>query len=99
MAVQVTLIGKPDGSRHFSKRQAALPQEEVGTLHATLNDVLMWGQPRGLLEQAREVSAAECHRVGKLSKADGLIKPLVDVVSDFGELALGESPRWQRVDG
>ena len=99
MAVQVTLIGKSNGRGHFSKRHVALPQEQVGTLHATPNDVLMWGHPRGLLEQAREVGAAECHHAGKFSKADGLIQSIVDVVFDFGELALGESPRGLGVNG
>src|SRR5215831_17295179 len=98
MAIQVTLIGKTNGPRHFSKRHVTFPQEEVGTLNATPNDIVIRGDPGGLLEQAREVGATECHHVGKFSQGDVLIKPIIDIVSDFGYLALGESPFWQDID-
>src|SRR5262245_5468865 len=98
MAVQMTLIGKTNRPRHFSKRHVALTQQEVGTLNPTLNDIVIRGNPSGLLEQAREVGATECNHVGKFSQGDGLIKPIVDIVSDFGNLALGEGPCWQGVD-
>src|SRR5262245_23155584 len=98
MAVQVTLISRTNGPCHFSKRHVSLTQEEFSTLHATLNDIVIRGNPCGLLEQAREVCAAECHRVGKFSQGDVLIEPIIDIVSDFGYLALGEGLFWQGVD-
>src|SRR5215831_4021545 len=98
MAGQMALIGKTNGRRYFRKRHVSLTQEDFGTLNATLNDILIRGDPCGLFEQAREVGATECHHLGKFRKADALIKSIVDIVSDFGDLALGEGPFWQGVD-